>query len=153
MYKRQIWAILEYSDVSIRGKSELSSDVTGLDKDYAFQYSNGFFEPLTLFIPNILGGSSRQTLERDSNLGKALRKNNVSTVQINNQLRNVPTYWGDQPLTAPYFAGSICLFLLVLGILILKRNEKLWILYLLILSVILSMGSNMSFINLSLIHI
>ena len=143
----EIWAILEYSDVSIRGKSELSSDVTGLDKDYAFQYSNGFFEPLTLFIPNILGGSSRQTLERDSNLGKALRKNNVSTVQINNQLRNVPTYWGDQPLTAPYFAGSLCLFLLVLGILILKRNEKLWILYLLILSVILSMGSNMSFIN------
>ena len=139
----EIWAILEYSDVSIRGKSELSSDVTGLDKDYAFQYSNGFFEPLTLFIPNILGGSSRQTLERDSNLGKALRKNNVSTVQINNQLRNVPTYWGDQPLTAPYFAGSLCLFLLVLGILILKRNEKLWILYLLILSVIL----------LSLIHI
>ena len=51
----EIWAILEYSDVSIRGKSELSSDVTGLDKDYAFQYSNGFFEPLTLFIPNILG--------------------------------------------------------------------------------------------------
>ena len=144
----EIWAILEYSDVSIRGKSELLSDVTGLDKNYAFQYSNGFFEPLTLFIPNILGGSSRQTLKRDSNLGKALRKNNVSTVQINNQLRNVPTYWGEQPLTAPYFAGSICLFLLVLGILTFKRKiEKIWILYLLILSVILSMGSNMSFIN------
>ncbi len=143
----EIWAILEYSDVSIRGKSELSTDVTGLEKDYAFQYSNSFFEPLTLFIPNILGGSSRQELKRDSNLGKALRKNNVSTVQINNQLRNVPTYWGDQPLTAPYFAGSICLFLLVLGILTLKKKEKLWILYLLILSMILSMGSNMSFIN------
>ena len=143
----EIWAILEYSDVSIRGKSELSSDVTGLEKDYAFQYSNGFFEPLTLFIPNILGGSSRQTLDRNSNLGKALRKNNVSTVQINNQLRNVPTYWGDQPLTAPYFAGSICLFLLILGILTLKKKEKIWILYLLMLSVILSMGSNMSFIN------
>lgn len=143
----EIWAILEYSDVSIRGKSELSSDVTGLEKDYAFQYSNGFFEPLTLFIPNILGGSSRQILDRNSNLGKALRKNNVSTVQINNQLRNVPTYWGDQPLTAPYFTGSICLFLLILGILTLKKKEKIWILYLLMLSVILSMGSNMSFIN------
>ena len=59
----------------------------------------------------------------------------------------MPTYWGDQPLTAPYFAGSICLFLLVLGILTLKKKEKLWILYLLILSMILSMGSNMSFIN------
>ena len=58
----------------------------------------------------------------------------------------MPTYWGDQPLTALF-----CRFYMLIstGIrdLILKRNEKLWILYLLILSVILSMGSNMSFIN------
>lgn len=142
----EIWAVLEYSSESIRGNSEITN-TSGLDKDYAFQYSNGIFEPLTLFIPNILGGSSRQTLERDSNLGKELRKNNVSTVQINNQLRNVPTYWGNQPLTAPYFAGSITLFFLILGIMILKRSEKNWIIGLLIISVILSMGSNLSFIN------
>ena len=142
----EIWAVLEYSSESIRGNSEITN-TSGLDKDYAFQYSNGIFEPLTLFIPNILGGSSRQTLERDSNLGKALRKNNVSTVQINNQLRNVPTYWGDQPLTAPYFAGSISLFFLILGIMILKKSEKNWIIVLLIFSVLLSMGSNLSFIN------
>ena len=135
----EIWAILEYSDVSIRGKSEININESGLDKDYAFQYSNSFFEPLTLFIPHILGGSSRQTLERDSYLGKALRKNNVNSVQINNQLRNVPTYWGTQPLAAPYFAGSLCLFLLILGIIILKKSEKNWVLYLLLFSLILSM--------------
>ena len=143
----EIWAILEYSDVSIRGKSEIKINESGLDKDYAFQYSNSFFEPLTLFIPHILGGSSRQTLERDSYLGKALRKNNVNSAQINNQLRNVPTYWGTQPLTAPYFAGSLCLFLLILGIIILKKSEKNWVLYLLLFSLILSMGSNLGFIN------
>ncbi|MEC7857923.1 MAG: hypothetical protein VX706_00845, partial [Bacteroidota bacterium] len=142
----EIWSILEYSNESIRGKSEITN-TSGLDKDYAFQYSNGLFEPLTLFIPNILGGSSRQTLDRDSNLGKALRKNNMSTIQINNQLRNVPTYWGDQPLTAPYFAGSISLFLLILGIMILKKSEKNWIIALLLISVLLSMGNNLSFIN------
>ena len=142
----EIWAVLEYSSESISGDSEITN-TSGLDKDYAFQYSNGIVEPLTLFIPNILGGSSRQTLERDSNLGKALRKNNVSTVQINNQLRNVPTYWGDQPLTAPYFAGSITLFFLILGIMILKRSEKNWIIGLLIISILLSMGSNLSLIN------
>ncbi len=102
---------------------------------------------MTLFIPHILGGSSRQTLERDSYLGKALRKNNVNSVQINNQLRNVPTYWGTQPLTAPYFAGSLCLFLLILGIIILKKSEKNWVLYLLLFSLILSMGSNLGFVN------
>jgi len=142
----EIWSVLEYSSESIRGKSEITN-TSGLDKDYAFQYSNGLFEPLTLFLPNILGGSSRQTLDRDSNLGKALRKNNMSTIQINNQLRNVPTYWGDQPLTAPYFAGSISLFLLILGIMILKKSEKNWIIALLAISVLLSMGSNLSFIN------
>ena len=142
----EIWAVLEYSSESIRGNSEITN-TTGLDKDYAFQYSNGVFEPLTLFIPNILGGSSRQTLDRDSNLGKALRKNNVSTIQINNQLRNVPTYWGEQPLTAPYFAGSITLFFLILGAMILKKSEKNWIIGLLIMSILLSMGSNLSFIN------
>ncbi len=142
-----LWSVFEYSNESIRGKSELTNNTSGLEKDYAFQYSNGIFEPLTLFIPNILGGSSRQILERDSNLGEALRKNNVSTVQINNQLRNVPTYWGDQPLTAPYYAGALSLFLLILGILILEKKEKNWILALLTISVLLSMGSNFSSLN------
>ena len=143
----EIWAILEYSDESIRGKSDLDIGRSGLDKQYAFQYSNGIFEPLTLFFPHVLGGSSQETLGNDSNLGKALRKNNVATNQINNQLRRVPTYWGDQPLTAPYYAGSICIFLLIFGLIILKSHEKNWLIYLLVASVLLSMGSNLEFIN------
>ena len=35
-----------------------------------------------MFFPHILGGSSIQSLDKSSNLGKALRKNNVSTNQI-----------------------------------------------------------------------
>ena len=144
----QIWSVLEYSNESIRGKSELlSTNTSGLDKGYAFQYSNGIFEPLTLFVPHILGGSSQETLSRDSNLGKALRKNNIGISQINTQLRKVPTYWGNQPLTAPYYAGAISLFLLIFGLIILKSHEKNWIVALLIISILLSMGSNLSFFN------
>ena len=54
---------LEYSKYTIRGKSELKSDQqasSGLDREYAFRYSNGIAEPLFLFIPNIFGGSSQQ---------------------------------------------------------------------------------------------
>ena len=143
----QFWTIYEYSKESIRGKSELNEDITGLNKDYAFQYSNGIFEPLTLFFPHILGGSSQEKLDKSSNLGKALRKNNVGISQINSQLRKVPTYWGDQPLTAPYYAGALSLFLLIFGLIILKPREKSWILGLLITGILLSMGSNLSFIN------
>ena len=140
----EIWSILEYSNESIRGKSDLDAGRSGLDKQYAFQYSNGVFEPMTLFFPHILGGSSQESLDKNSNLGKALRKNNIATNQINSQLRRVPTYWGDQPLTAPYYAGVICIFLMIFGFIILKAHEKNWLIYLLVTSVVLS---------LSLIHI
>ena len=53
----EIWSILEYSNESIRGKSDLDAGRSGLDKQYAFQYSNGVFEPLTLFFPHILAVS------------------------------------------------------------------------------------------------
>ena len=64
----EIWSILEYSNESIRGKSDLDVGRNGLDKQYAFQYSNGIFEPLTLFF-HILGGSSQESLDKKSNLG------------------------------------------------------------------------------------
>ena len=102
---------------------------------------------MTLFFPHILGGSSQESLDKNSNLGKALRKNNIATNQINSQLRRVPTYWGDQPLTAPYYAGVICIFLMIFGFIILKAHEKNWLIYLLVTSVVLSMGSNLEIIN------
>ena len=49
----EIWSILEYSKYSIRGQSDLMAENSGLSKEYAFQYSNGVYEPLTLFFPHI----------------------------------------------------------------------------------------------------
>ncbi len=108
----KIWTVLEYSKYSIRGTSELTEQQvhkSGLNKDYAFHYSNGIFEPLTLLIPNIMGGASQQELGKSSNLAKALERNGLPRRQIDEQLESVPTYWGDQPVTAPYYGGIICL--------------------------------------------
>lgn len=51
----QYWALSEYSPYSIRGGSPLAG-TTGLDQDYAFVWSQGWAELLTLLIPNLYGG-------------------------------------------------------------------------------------------------
>ena len=143
----ELWSIAEYSKYSIRGPSEIQSNEKGLSKDYAFQYSNGIFEPLTLVIPNILGGSSQQELEITSNLGKAFLNNNIGRQQTKEQLKNIPTYWGNQPFTAPYYASALSLFFIIFGSFILKSKEKIWLIILTALGVILSWGNNFEILN------
>lgn len=46
-----------YAPYSIRGGSDLSG-TTGLDKNYAFAWSQGVSETLTLLVPNLFGGAS-----------------------------------------------------------------------------------------------
>src|SRR6056297_2974371 len=51
----RLWTSYEYTDYSMRGKSELEinkeNQTKGLDKDYATQWSYGIDETLTLLIP------------------------------------------------------------------------------------------------------
>jgi hypothetical protein len=146
----KIWSIMEYSKYSIRGKSELTQKVAsrdGLDNEYAFQYSNGIFEPLMLMIPNIMGGASQQKLDRSSNLAKALERNGLQRKQIDDQLKAVPTYWGNLPVTAPYYAGVIIVFIFVLSMFTKNAYLRNWGLTIFILSVVLSWGSNFQSLN------
>lgn len=50
------WSTLEYSSFSMRGGSELAG-TGGLDRNYAFAWSQGWGELLTLLIPGAYGGS------------------------------------------------------------------------------------------------
>lgn len=52
----QYYALLQYSDASIRGGSDIAGQ-SGLDQDYAFVWSQGWGELLTLIIPGLFGGS------------------------------------------------------------------------------------------------
>ncbi|MFT6866811.1 MAG: hypothetical protein ACJA08_001649 [Cyclobacteriaceae bacterium] len=146
----KLWTVYEYSKVSIRGKSELKpsdNQSSGLDRDYAFEFSNGIFEPLVMFIPNILGGASAQELSKSSATADALSKAGYGPAQVKEQIKSMPTYWGDQRLSAPYYAGSIVVLLFIVGLFILKKEEKLWLVVVATLGIVLSWGSNFSIIN------
>jgi hypothetical protein len=148
----KLWSVYSYSKYSIRGPSELTAKGQdaegGLSRDYAFNYSNGIFEPLTLMIPNIMGGPSIQELDRSSNTGEALRRNNVPGNQAADFLKNSRTYWGKQPFTGgPFYAGATIIFLFILGILFTKGPVKYWLITITIVSIVLSWGKNFSSFN------
>lgn len=150
----KFWTTLEYSEYSMRGKSELVADKdageneSGLKRDYAFQYSSGILEPLTLIIPDIFGGSSAHLLVQDeeSEVLKALQR--AGDPQMANQLaRYTSAYWGNQPFTAPYYAGAIICFLFVIGLLFADKKYVIWLSVGTILSIILSWGDNFKIFN------
>ena len=148
----KFYSTYEYGKYSIRGKSELTKlakedNKGGLSKAYVFEYSNGIKEPLTLLMPNILGGPSSQPLPEDSNVANALRRAGANRLQLSQQLKNIPTYWGKQRITSPYYAGAIAVFLFVIGIIFVDKKHKVWLIILTILGILLSWGSNFPSFN------
>lgn len=150
----QFWAITEYSKYTIRGKSDLVSTAKdaeptdGLPKEYAFAYSNGISEPLTLLIPNILGGATANFLVQDENSKtyKALVQSGDN--QTANQLAQYTSaYWGQQGNTAPYYAGAVIVFLFVVGILFADKKWVWWLVPLAVLSIVLSWGKSFPAFN------
>ena len=125
----------EYSKESTRGQSELtiSADTTqkitkpvnGLDRDYAFNYSHGVGESLTLLIPNIFGGKSGGGLTKNSETYKAMTDAGVDPTAAEEYVeKGASVYWGPQASGAAAYAGAIILFLFVLSFFIVKTDLK-----------------------------
>jgi hypothetical protein len=141
-----LWTTQEYGQYSIRGKSDLSMNAevktSGLDKDYATDWSYGVSETLTLLIPNFNGGASVSSLPENSKTYDFIQKIQ-GTQQARKTVKQMPTYWGNQPSTAgPVYAGAIIIFLFVLGLFLLDGKLKWWLVAVTILSIALSWGKN-----------
>lgn len=137
----------EYGKYTTRGKTELTinSDLksnkdivtSGLNKDYATQWSYGIGETFTFLIPDFKGGGSNAIGESDAD---ALKK--VSP-DFRQQVANSNAYFGDQPFTSgPVYIGAIVIFLSVLGLFIIKNKLKWALVIATVLTVALSWGSN-----------
>ncbi|TJY33965.1 YfhO family protein [Pontimicrobium aquaticum] len=146
-----ILATQEYVGESYRGKSELTinpdgspKEVTnGLDKAYITEYSYGFWESFNLFIPRFMGGGTLENVGRDSNMYDAFISLGATPVQALNEVKQAPTYWGDQPIVeAPAYVGAVIIFLFVLGLFLVKGRLKWWLVGGVIMSWLLSLGKN-----------
>ncbi|HAA19646.1 MAG TPA: hypothetical protein DCP28_13080, partial [Cytophagales bacterium] len=148
---------LEYSKYSIRGASELSKEEEnsnfsqeGLSKSYAFAYSNGIGEPMTLLVPNYVGGSTSESFVSDpeSQTTRFLRSLAATDQQQAQQLaRYAIHYWGIQNGAAPYYAGAIMVLLFVIGIVYAPRQYSIWLVAMALFGVMLSWGSSFKGFN------
>jgi hypothetical protein len=138
----------DYSKATMRGESngltvDTQSSQHGLNKDYITQWSYGVDESMTLLIPNFKGGASGGTLTADSETGKKLASlgaPNVDQILKENQF---PLYWGAQPFTSgPVYIGAIVCFLFVLGLFLVDKRTKWWLLPMIALTLMLSWGKN-----------
>ncbi|PGH39316.1 MAG: hypothetical protein CRN43_09840, partial [Candidatus Nephrothrix sp. EaCA] len=145
----QFWSISEYGPYSIRGASEIvkTQEAKGLSKNYAFEYSNGIAEPLTLLIPRLFGGASGNYLAQnpDSRTYKALLASGGE--EANQLAQYTSAYWGPQSLTAPYYAGAMLCFLFLGGLFFAPRRLAYWLFTVTFLGIVVSWGSHFSMVN------
>ena len=114
----RFWSTYEYAAETIRGKTHLKAQASGLDKSYAQSYSFGIAESFGLMIPGFQGGSAKYASfleDRSSSTYGAYRK--VAASIPKNQVRGVQsltrTYWG---ASGTLHYGIMLSFLFILGL-------------------------------------
>ena len=141
-----LWSTYEYGKFSIRGPSELTytdnTKTSGLDIDYATQWSYGVGESFTLLVPNFKGGASISELPESSETYEFLVKAQ-GRGQAKKTIKQMPTYFGKQPGTSgPVYVGAIIVFLFVLGILFVDNRYRWWLIAATFVSLIFAWGKN-----------
>ncbi|MFT5907013.1 MAG: hypothetical protein ACI836_000156, partial [Saprospiraceae bacterium] len=146
-----ILATKEYAATSTRGKTELTINADGtqkeikegLDYGYITEYSYGRLESLNLFIPRFMGGGSGDPLPDESATVDALLRTGKSQEELVAILQQVPVYWGDQRIVAaPAYVGAVVIFLAVLALFLVRGRLKWWIVSAFFLTLFLSWGRN-----------
>lgn len=125
---------------------ETSSNTKGLEWSYAMQYSNGWLDLFSSFIPGVVGGGAAEPVGSDSAFAKELKKSGRSAKNL-----KLPLYWGAVGKTTstagPIYFGAAIFFFFLLGMLIVKGPIKWGIAAGVLLTMLLSLGDNFEFFN------
>lgn len=155
-------ATAEYTDFSMRGKSELSFNPDGsknetkssMSYDYITEYSYGISESLNLVAPRLFGGSNSEKLGPESKVYEFISSKGASPEEAKGFAEAYGrTYWGDQPIVAaPAYIGAVVFFLCVLALFNDKRKIKYAFLAGAIFTLLLSWGKNFPILTDFFIH-
>lgn len=134
----------------------------GLSKEYAFQWSYGKAESMSLLFPGVLGyGMHYAERDQEPYLFPKLDENSNFVHHFTDKL-NVPeeqaaniglqfssrVYWGDQPSTVgPVYLGAIICFLFLFAMFYLDGKHKWWILTASVLAILMAWGDNLPSFN------
>jgi len=131
----------------------------GLSKAYAFQWSYGKAETLSLMFPGVMGYGTH-VAERDGDVYMFPKVDeNSNVVKYMSEKLSAPEsqlidymspelYWGTQPFTnGPVYLGAVVCFLFIFGMFYLDNKHKWWIFIASIFGILLSWGSNLPGFN------
>jgi len=143
----------EYSKLTTRGKANIvkveeGGKKAGLDKEYAYAWSQGVGENITMLIPNAYGGRSHGVLGEKSNVVEFFKSVGAPQGQAVQFAQNMPTYWGDKTFTSgPWYFGAGIIALFVLALFIVRGRTKWWIVSAIALTMLLALGSNFTLLS------
>lgn len=151
------WPTFEFSKETMRGgRSELTqkdkknATKGGLDKDYAFNWSYGKAETMTMLVPNAFGNSSYEMLGEDSKAIQVLQENAAKLPQGMAQeiARKSGMYWGELPNTqGTVYMGVIVCLLFLFGAFLSKSEHRWWLIAITLFGIILAWGKNFEAVN------
>lgn len=154
----QLYSSKTFSENTMRGKPILqkeekaaeaasSSEVEGLEWNYAMQWSNNLSDIFSLVIPSFVGGSSAEEIPADTETGKLLVRSGQKK-DANGDVDGAPMYWGALPFTSgPYYSGIVLFLLFVLSLFYIDRKLAISAVLSIILLMLLSMGKHAAWLN------
>src|SRR6185436_4647090 len=149
----------EYTKYTMRGGKSInidsekdtvtSTNTSGLDTAYAFEYSLGKAESFTLLMPNAFGGDSYKHLSENSKVISKLTNAGVNeTTAQQLATEQLPRYWGELPYTAgPAYLGVFICLLGLIGFVVVKNPIRWGLLAVTILGFVLSWGKHFAGFN------
>ena len=149
----KIMPTLEYAKDTMRGEPLLtitsnadskSSEVSGLDWEYATGWSNGWLDVFAGLVPGAAGGASGEKAPSGSQTIKNMKSKGYAV----NADTKLPLYWGAMASTGgAFYFGAVLLFFMFLQFFIGDKKLSIWLAVTLFLMMLMSMGRNMEGFN------